>query len=602
MIFDTDRQTISDLNIFSGNRETTSVFDFYNRTQTAGGKEALINMMRTPLTGLNEINSRLNAIKFIHDYHLFCEFKTKDLVAIEFYLNMSSAVLKDNIIDALYTHVSDLIHPGNEYYLISRGLTSLYKHINNLIEFFEVDDLPELPEFLATFKSEVDRMNYHPDFKPFLHRSSKKKNFTQINRFDHLIRKNEKATIIKILELTYLLDGYISMASVATEKGLGFPVFVDSLHPTIHMEGFFHPLLKDPVKNDICFTGDQNLCFVSGANMAGKSTFLKSIGLNVYLSHLGFPVPAASMVTSLFNGLYTTINISDNINKGYSHYYSEVKRVKDITEFIKEKKRVFVIFDELFRGTNVKDAFDATLMITRGFTGINNSCFFISTHIVEVAKELEKSSKISFKCFESTLQDKQPVYNYKLKEGISSERLGVTILMNEGIMELIDEISKNEKNELLKSDTGMRIKRTDSEDTDFCKLVIELDKDLNIRDGEEHVFYSQFNKTDRIKHVIVAYDHDQPVGCGALKAYLSNTVEVKRMFVHEAHRSKGIASEILNELEIWGRELGYKKCILETGKKQPEAIRLYEKNQYVTIPNYEPYENVENSVCFEKKL
>jgi GNAT superfamily N-acetyltransferase len=148
----------------------------------------------------------------------------------------------------------------------------------------------------------------------------------------------------------------------------------------------------------------------------------------------------------------------------------------------------------------------------------------------------------------------------------------------------------------------MRIKRTDPEDRNFCELVIELDKDLNIRDGEEHVFYSQFNKTDKLKHVIVAYDHDVPVGCGALKAYSNDMVEVKRMFVHESHRNKGIASEILQALEIWSRELGYKKCILETGKKQPEAIRLYEKNKYVIIPNYGPYENVGNSICFEKEL
>jgi len=602
MIFDTDRQTISDLTIFPGNREIKSVFDFYNRTQTAGGKDVLYSMMSTPLTGLTEINSRLSSIKFIHDYKLFCEFEKKDLIAIEFYLNMDNTVLKDNILDSLFTYLSDRVHPGNEYYQLSRGITCLYKHIKKLIDFFEVDDLPELPEFLAEFKSEVDRVNYHPDFKSYLHRTGKRKNFTQINRFDHLIRKKEKASIKKIIELTYLLDGYISLASVADEKELGFPVFVDSIHPTISIEGFFHPLLNDPVKNDICFTKDQNLCFVSGANMAGKSTFLKTIGLCVYFSHLGFPVPARTMVTSLFNGLYTTINISDNINKGYSHYYSEVKRVKDIAEYIKEKKRVFVIFDELFRGTNVKDAFDATLMITRGFTGVNNSCFFISTHIVEVAKELEKSDKISFKCFESTLQDDQPVYNYKLKEGISSERLGLTILKNEGIMEIIDEITKNEKNVVHKNDTGMITKRTDPEDRDFCELVIELDKDLNIRDGEEHVFYSQYNKTDKIKHVIVVYDHVLPVGCGALKAYFNDTVEIKRMFVNISHRNKGIASEILHALEIWSKELGYKKCILETGKKQPEAIRLYEKNQYVIIPNYGPYVNVENSICFEKEL
>ena len=148
----------------------------------------------------------------------------------------------------------------------------------------------------------------------------------------------------------------------------------------------------------------------------------------------------------------------------------------------------------------------------------------------------------------------------------------------------------------------MRLKRTNSEDPDFCELVKELDRDLKLRDGEEHVFYSQFNKTDKIKHVIVAYDQDLCIGCGALKAYSNDSMEVKRMFVRESYRSKGIASGILHALETWSKELGYKKCILETGKKQPEAIRLYEKNQYVIIPNYGPYENVENSVCFEKVL
>ena len=144
--------------------------------------------------------------------------------------------------------------------------------------------------------------------------------------------------------------------------------------------------------------------------------------------------------------------------------------------------------------------------------------------------------------------------------------------------------------------------KTNSEDTDFQNLVTELDRDLKMRDGKEHVFYSQFNKTDKIKHVLVAYDQDIAVGCGALKEYSNDTMEVKRMFVRLNDRNKGIASIILRELETWSKELGYKKCILETGKKQPEAIRLYEKNQYMLIPNYGPYKDVENSVCFEKVL
>ena len=144
--------------------------------------------------------------------------------------------------------------------------------------------------------------------------------------------------------------------------------------------------------------------------------------------------------------------------------------------------------------------------------------------------------------------------------------------------------------------------RTDSENEDFRKLVSELDADLKIRDGADHSFYSQFNKIDRIKYAIVAYDNEKPVGCGAIKEYSSDTMEVKRMYVLLNRRGEGIATTILKELEKWAFELNYSKCLLETGIKQPEAIELYKKNGYRIIPNYGQYENVENSVCFEKEL
>ena len=146
------------------------------------------------------------------------------------------------------------------------------------------------------------------------------------------------------------------------------------------------------------------------------------------------------------------------------------------------------------------------------------------------------------------------------------------------------------------------IKRTNSEDIAFQDLVRELDIELKVIDGKEHVFYNQFNKTDNIKYVLVVYENNIPVGCGAIKEFAGESMEVKRMFVKPNKRGKGIASDLLKELEIWSSELGYSKCILETGKRQPDAVRLYEKNNYKRIPNYDPYKNVENSVCFEKEL
>ena len=146
------------------------------------------------------------------------------------------------------------------------------------------------------------------------------------------------------------------------------------------------------------------------------------------------------------------------------------------------------------------------------------------------------------------------------------------------------------------------LKRTNSDDTDFRKLVQLLDLDLQERDGEEHLFYAKLNKTDSLKTVIVAYVKDGAIACGALREYSKDSMEIKRMYVSPHQRGQGIASKILTELENWCIELGYRKCILETGKNQSEAINLYKKNNYEIVPNFGKYEGVENSVCFEKKL
>lgn len=147
-----------------------------------------------------------------------------------------------------------------------------------------------------------------------------------------------------------------------------------------------------------------------------------------------------------------------------------------------------------------------------------------------------------------------------------------------------------------------RIIRTNSQDEQFVALVRLLDADLRIRDGAEHDFYADYNKIDSIAHVVVAYVEDVAVGCGAIKKFDDGTIEIKRMYVRPEQRGKGIAGEVLRELELWAVELGFTEAVLETGKKQPEAIRLYEKSGYKHIPNYGQYQGVENSVCMKKSL
>ncbi|MCZ4224141.1 GNAT family N-acetyltransferase [Pedobacter rhodius] len=144
--------------------------------------------------------------------------------------------------------------------------------------------------------------------------------------------------------------------------------------------------------------------------------------------------------------------------------------------------------------------------------------------------------------------------------------------------------------------------RTNSDNADFRQLVVLLDKDLAIRDGDDHAFYSRYNKINAIKEVVVAYQNNTPVACGAIKLFSETAAEVKRMFVHPDYRKQGVAAKILTELELWAAELGFVECVLETGKKQPEAIALYQKVGYQITPNYGQYIGIDNSVCMAKSL
>lgn len=157
--------------------------------------------------------------------------------------------------------------------------------------------------------------------------------------------------------------------------------------------------------------------------------------------------------------------------------------------------------------------------------------------------------------------------------------------------------------QILITEMMYQIIRTNSDNVNFQKLVLELDKDLALRNGNSNDFFAQYNKIDLINNVVVAYEEaDKAVGCGAMKMYQDGVMEIKRMFVPKEYRGQGIAGKILNELQIWAKELGFERCILETGDKMVEAIGLYQKSGFITIPNYGQYANVNSSICFEKAL
>ncbi|HXO77901.1 MAG TPA: hypothetical protein VN824_21750, partial [Puia sp.] len=255
----------------------------------------------------------------------------------------------------------------------------------------------------------------------------------------HLLTNVLQKELARLLEIIYKLDLYIAVSRTAAEKGFSFAHALPAEDYIVHAHDLRHPCLDKAVGNPVLLDRHRNVVFLTGANMAGKSTFMKSFGIALYLAHMGFPVAARDMVFSIKDGIYTSINVPDNLSLGYSHFYAEVQRVKTIAESVGNSKSLVVIFDELFKGTNVKDAYDATLAITAAFAEYRNCGFIISTHIIEVGEVLrERYNNLQFAYLPTVMEGKVPRYTYTITEGITSDRHGMMIIEQEGILDIIN--------------------------------------------------------------------------------------------------------------------------------------------------------------------
>ena len=241
-----------------------------------------------------------------------------------------------------------------------------------------------------------------------------------------------------LLEIIFHLDVCIAVSAVAASRGFCYPEAHKKADNIMDITGLYHPALKQAVANPLSLIQDRNVLFLTGANMAGKSTLMKAFGISMYLAHMGFPVSAERMKFSVKDGIYSSINVPDNLNLGLSHFYAEVLRVKKVAEEASSGKDLVVIFDELFKGTNVKDAYDATLAVTEAFSAYSNCFFVISTHIIEVGKTLkERGDHFQFAYLPTVMEGAIPRYTYSLTEGITTDRQGMMIIENEGIIDLI---------------------------------------------------------------------------------------------------------------------------------------------------------------------
>jgi DNA mismatch repair ATPase MutS len=281
---------------------------------------------------------------------------------------------------------------------------------------------------------------HKPVMQTLLHWEKEKKlSPTEVLSFGHFMRSSLNATN-ELIDIYGKLDAYLSLAIACKKFNLHFPDFEESNNPFFEAENLFHLQLTTPVSYNVCMNNEKNFLFLTGANMGGKSTFIKAMGIGVYLAHLGMGVPSTKMKLSLFDGILSNIQVVDNITKGESFFYNEVQRIKSTVEKISDGKKWLILIDELFKGTNQQDAIKCSITVIEGLRKMNNALFVLSTHLYEIGEALKQYHNIQFQYFETSIVNDQLVFSYQLKEGISNDRLGYLILKKEGVVDMLDKL------------------------------------------------------------------------------------------------------------------------------------------------------------------
>jgi len=438
-----DKTTYYDLSIFN-REEEFSLFHRLDFTTTSGGREYLRQLFSTPLQNISAIEQRQKVLQYI--------------LAQESYwpeiITNGTVVVVENYLEAQISTVSSTGGPGlllnavitktiyaPDYGFIKFSfmqLLNLVKGFRSLVQAFNTD---ETPLILKQLLDRAHQLLQQREFNELLHiENGEKLSFIQILRYDNLIRSRQKRHLWELLDLYKRLDAFYAMAKAVKHYKLQFPAFEDTPHPFIAARQLYHMILHEPVSYDIELDPRSHFLFLTGANMAGKTTFIKAVGVAVFLAHIGMGVPAQHMRLSFFHGIFSNIQVQDNIFKGESYFYSEVQRIKNTIIKISNGKHWLVLIDEMFKGTNVEDAKNCSLAVIQGLLRSTNCLFILSTHLYELAESLQDEPNILFKYFESEVIEDNLHFTYLLKDGIAKEKIGYLILKREKVLDLLKEI------------------------------------------------------------------------------------------------------------------------------------------------------------------
>jgi DNA mismatch repair ATPase MutS len=435
-----DKTTLTDLSIFN-TEEEFSIFNKLNFTTTSRGKEQLQKNFSTPLPGLEDVKGVQRSIQvFLKDPGNWPRQITNGTIMVveSFYESHIDPIPAKASSFSAYSY--KLLH-GPDYSLVKYATAHCFDFIKGMqlmvSRFLHEDAPPPLAKFLRHAGNIID--------KPTLDIIAKNTKATDIPvtellQLGHFFRYHFKRQMFELVAIFAQLDAWYSMALAVKRYGLTFPLLAKTDKPFIEAQGLYHILLNNPVAYDVTLNEKTNFLFLTGANMAGKSTFIKAVGSATFLAHIGMGVPAQKMALCFFDGMLSNINVIDNIVKGESYFYNEVQRIKATITKINDGRNWLILIDELFKGTNVQDAMKCSSTVIEGLLKIRRSLFILSTHLYEIGEALQKHPNIRFNYFETTIQNEQLEFNYQLRDGISNDRLGYLILKQEGVVKMLEDL------------------------------------------------------------------------------------------------------------------------------------------------------------------
>ncbi|MEO6670232.1 MAG: DNA mismatch repair protein MutS [Ferruginibacter sp.] len=435
-----DKTTLNDLSIFD-HEEAFSVFSKINLTLTSNGKEQLQKDLLRPLPGLEAIKGIQETLRIIilqaADWPTMITNGT--IKVVERFYEAGIDPIPEKV-SSLNAYSYKILH-APDFSLVKFSTIHCFDFIKGmqvLVNKFLHDATPvPMQRLLLEAKKIIDKAQLKVVDK---YNKASEMPIPETLELAQFLRFRFKKNMIELLGIHARLDAWYGMAMAVKKHNLVFPELMVSEQPFIGIKGLYHILLKEPVGYDVSLDRQTNFLFLTGANMAGKSTFIKSVGTAVFLAHVGMGVPAKSMELSLFDGMLSNINVMDNITKGESYFYNEVQRIKSTINKVNDNRKWLILVDELFKGTNIQDAMKCSTTVIEGLLKVKNSIFILSTHLYEIGEALKVHSNIHFNYFETKVVNDQLSFNYQLKEGISNDRLGYLILKREGVVKMLEDL------------------------------------------------------------------------------------------------------------------------------------------------------------------